>query len=340
MGHAACQFQPTRPTFVITKRKILQILAGTPLLTLEGCSQGEAHDKWQFFKDNPVLGRQYGVCFDPYVMLDNTMFRMWFSWRAKHGIAYSESHDGINWSRPELVLSVDPEQKGQTAVNRCTVIRRDNQYHMWFTGQSKTASYIYYATSPDGLQWTRLQSDPVIFPDQPWEKTSVMCPDVIVDKKTGQLRLYYSAGEQYEPDGIGLATSADGITWQKSPTAIFTSDPNHSWERAKVTACNVHYLNGWYYMFYVGFSNVNHASICIARSRNGFDQWERLPSNPILTPPSRLNFFEWDRDAIYKPAAVMTEKGWIIFFNARRRHIEQIGMATHQGLLLGFRDEH
>ena len=209
---------------------------------------------------------------------------------------------------------------------------------MWFTGQTKTTSSIYYATSPDGLKWTRAQSEPVLSPSLPWEKTSVMCPDILVDEQTGQWRLYYSAGEQYEPDGIGLATSTDGKTWQKHTTPIFTSAPDLPWEKTKVTACNIHYVNGWYYMFYIGFEGITHASICLARSRNGIDQWERHPSNPILKPPGLLNFFEWDRDAIYRPAAVMTEKGWVMFFNARRRFKEQIGMATHDGQSLGFAD--
>ncbi|MBO1327120.1 family 43 glycosylhydrolase [Acetobacter suratthaniensis] len=322
---------------MITRRQSLAMLAAPSLLALSGCSQGNARSNWQFFKGNPVIGGEYGTCFDPYVLLDNGKFRMWFSWRPQHSIAYCESHDGVSWSAPQVVLGLDPEQNGQTEVNRCTVIQRDGVYHMWFTGQTQTTSSIYYATSPDGLKWTRTQSTPVLWPSEPWEKTSVMCPDIIIDEQTGLWRMYYSAGEQYEPDGIGLATSADGKTWQKHPTPIFTSAAEHPWEKAKVTACNVHYVDGWYYMFYIGFADTNHAAICLARSRNGIDQWERHPSNPILQAPSGLlNFFEWDRDAIYKPAAVLTDKGWVMFFNARRRHTEQIGMATHEGQSLGF----
>lgn len=324
---------------MITRRKTLELLTSGSLLALSGCSQGDAHSNWRFYEGNPVIGGQYGTCFDPYVILDGGKFRMWFSWRPKHSIAYCESQDGISWSAPQIVLGVDPTQEEQTEVNRCTVVRRDGLYHMWFTGQSKTTSSIYYATSPDGLIWTRVQSNPVLWPDQPWEKTSVMCPDVILDEQTGLWRLYYSGGEQFEPDGIGLATSTDGKTWQKRQAPIFTSAPEHPWEKTKVTACNVHPVNGWYYMFYIGFAGIRHASICLARSRNGIDQWERHPSNPILQPPGPLNFFEWDRDAIYRPAAVMTEKGWVMFFNARRRSKEQIGLATHDGQSLGFADE-
>ncbi|GAA3685571.1 MULTISPECIES: family 43 glycosylhydrolase [Acetobacter] len=323
-------------TSVITKRKLLGILAGAPIIPLGGCSQGQAQSQWKFFSGNPVIGNAYGSCFDPYVILDDGLFRMWFSWRPKQAIAYCESRDGMVWSTPRVVLTTDPSQKGQIEVNRCSVLRHNGQYVMYFTGQSVSGSSIYHATSSDGITWSRTQSDPVLWPEFSWEKNAVMCPDIILDEQTGTFRLYYSAGEQYEPDGIGLATSIDGRNWTKLPNPIFTSVPSHAWERAKVTACNVHHVHDWYYMFYIGFADIHHASVCLARSRNGIDNWERHPDNPILSPPGRLNFFQWDRDAIYKPAAVMTETGWVMFFNARRRHVEQIGMATHAGLSLGF----
>ena len=89
------------------------MLASTSLLALNGCTQGEAHGNWRFFEGNPVIGGQYGTCFDPYVMLDNGIFRMWFSWRPQHSIAYCESHDGITWTAPQNVLGIDPAQAGQ-----------------------------------------------------------------------------------------------------------------------------------------------------------------------------------------------------------------------------------
>ncbi|MFT9314804.1 MAG: hypothetical protein ABF521_01570 [Acetobacter orientalis] len=321
---------------MITKRKLLTMLSASCLIPLTACSQGRTRGGWHFYKGNPVIGGQYGTCFDPYVIFDNSILKMWFSWRPQHGIAYCESYDGITWSSPKLVLGVDPNEIGQLEINRCCVLKRGNGYHMWFTGQSKTGSSIYYATSTDGLTWSKVQPNPVLTPELPWEKTSVMCPDVILESTTGLLRMYYSAGEQYEPDGIGLATSTDGKNWEKLPKAIFTSDPKHQWEKAKVTACNIHYVNGWYYMFYIGFADVDHASICLARSKNGIDQWERHSSNPILEAPGKSHFFEWDRDAIYKPAAVIKNNNWMVFFNARRHHTEQIGMATHNGPLLDF----
>lgn len=322
---------------MLTKRKFLKLFPSSSLLFLAGCSQGEARSGWYFYEKNPVLGKSYGTCFDPYVILENNVFRMWFSWRPKQAIGYSESTDGIQWSVPQIVLAPPHAQTNERIFNRCSVLKKGGIYHIWFTSQDEVTSHIHYATSPDGLKWTQQGINPVLKPDHPWEKTSVMCPDVLCDPQNGTLRLYYSAGEQYEPDGIGLATSSDsGITWEKYPQPIFTSNPANPWERSKVTACNVHYVNGWFYLFYIAFADIDHASICLARSKNGIDNWERHPANPILSAPGMTHFFQWDRDAIYKPAAVMTESGWTLFFNARRHHKEQIGMAIHKGHDLEF----
>jgi predicted GH43/DUF377 family glycosyl hydrolase len=128
----------------------------------------------------------------------------------------------------------------------------------------------------------------------------------------------------------------NGIAWTKREQPIFTADRNSRWESAKVTGADVHKIEGWYYMFYIGFADLHHANIGIARSRDGISGWHKHPANPILRAPGRLHPFAWDRDAIYKPSAIREEDKWIVFFNARRRDIEQIGMAVHQGVDLRF----
>ncbi len=43
-----------------------------------------------------------------------------------------------------------------------------------------------------------------------------MCPRVIWDARLELFRMWYSGGEQYEPDAIGYATSADGMHWRRN----------------------------------------------------------------------------------------------------------------------------
>lgn len=328
----------TNPTIGLTRRAFMGCLFAAPFLPLwlSSCSEGDTTGGWVFDPHNPVLGGALGVCFDPFVLKQGDRYKMWFSWRTQHAIGYTESGNGYQWSAPRIVLAPDPAIAGQIEVNRTSVLVRDGRYHLWYTGQSAEHSQIYYATSFDGLAWVRSSAQPVLVPTLDWEQSAVMAPDVLWDDERNEFRMYYSAGEQYEPDCIALATSMNGIAWTKREQPIFTADRNSQWESAKVTGADVHKIEGWYYMFYIGFADLHHANIGIARSRDGISGWHKHPANPILRAPGRLHPFAWDRDAIYKPSAIREEDKWIVFFNARRRDIEQIGMAVHQGVDLRF----
>ncbi len=289
---------------------------------------------WTKYAANPVLGGDLGTCFDLCVLPptdgDGSPYRIWFSWRPKKSIALSESADGFTWSEP--IIALGPAPTGwEDDLNRPAVVHRPDGYHMWYTGQANGRSEIGCATSPDGHHWTRLPR-PVLRPDQPWEKVAVMCPDVLWDASSKQYRMWYSGGEQYEPDAIGYATSPDGVTWTKRPAPIFEADPQTEWEQHKVTACQVVHRDGWYYLFYVGFRDIDHAQIGLARSRDGITGWERCAANPIVRPTPG----GWDADACYKPFALYDGAKWLLWYNGRHGSVEQIGVVTKDGPDLGF----
>lgn len=292
---------------------------------------------WVKAPENPVLGGDLGTCFDNYVLKEGDTYRMWFSWRPKKSVALVESTDGIHWSKPKIVLNPRPEDGWEEEVNRPGVVKRSDGYHLWYTGQAKGHSFIGHAFSRDGENWERTGERPVLFPELPWEKAAVMCPDVMWDETAQEFQMYYSGGEQYEPDAIGYATSPDGMHWKKAGEPIFAADPDHLWERHKVTACQVVKQGGWRLMFYIGFRDVDHAAIGIARSRDGVHQWERFPANPIIQPDPD----GWDADACYKPAVVFEPDfpgggRWLLWYNGRRGGLEQIGLVSHSGAELGF----
>jgi predicted GH43/DUF377 family glycosyl hydrolase len=289
---------------------------------------------WEKYSGNPVLGGKYGTCFDISVLREAGAYRMWVSWRPKGGIALVESKDGLHWSEPpQIVLPPRKETGWEDEVNRPVVLKREDGYHMWYTGQANGRSAIGYATSADGMAWKRMSDKPVLGANHGWEKVAVMCPDVHWDEGAKIYRMWYSGGEQYEPDAIGCATSADGLVWTKAAeNPVFKADPNVAWEQYKVTACQVIREDGWYVMFYIGFRDVDHAQIGVARSRDGLTNWQRLAANPILRPTPD----GWDADACYKPNAIFDGKKWLLWYNGRHGGLEQIGAAIHEGRGLGF----
>jgi predicted GH43/DUF377 family glycosyl hydrolase len=288
---------------------------------------------WRKFADNPVLGGKLGTCFDVALLREGQTYRMWFSWRPRKAVALVESTDGIHWSEPVIVLGPNPETDWEEDINRPVVVKRPDAYHMWYTGQARGKSWIGHATSPDGKNWKRTGTRPVLSPEAPWESAAVMCPHVLWDAEAKRYQMWYSGGEQYEPDAIGYATSADGLSWTKhADNPIFRADPARAWEKHKVTACQVVRQGDWYVMFYIGFRDVDHAQIGLARSRDGISRWERHPANPILRP----GIDKWDADAVYKPFAIPGDGRWRLWYNGRHGGVEQIGMAIHEGDDLGF----
>ena len=144
--------------------------------------------------------------------------------------------------------------------------------------------------------------------------------------------MWYSGGEQYEPDAIGYATSTDGMNWKKySGNPVFANNTANKWEQAKVTACQVIKRTNDYLMFYIGFRNTDYAQIGMARSKDGITGWERFESNPVIKPGAG-----WDSSAVYKPFAIREENHWLLYYNGRRNNHEQIGVAVHEGTDLGF----
>ena len=289
---------------------------------------------WVKSPASPVLGGGLGTSFEVTLLADGGRFRMWFSWRPKHSFALAESDDGVRWSDPVIVLGPNRASGWEERINRPSLVKRADAYHLWYTGQTDKRSWIGYATSPDGKTWTRASAGPVLSAEPGWEKAiAVMCPHVVWDEAAGLFRMWYSGGEPYEPNAIGYATSKDGRTWTKhAANPVFRPDPSAAWEKHKVTAAQVVRHGGWHVMFYIGFADEHRAQIGLARSKDGLSGWQRHPANPIIRPGKDA----WDADACYKPFAILDGDRWLLWYNGRRGNVEQIGRAVHDGADLGW----
>ena len=277
------------------------------------------------YEHNPIYGsKELGTCFDVYVTRENGKYRMDFSWRAKDALAVAFSDDGINWSEPIITLPADKTSGWEDMVNRNCVLKIDGKYKMWYTGQARGYSFIGYAESDDGLTFKKVFDEPIIIPERAWEGESVMNPCVLYEN--GKYRMWYAAGETYEPNVLAYAESDDGINWVKSKiNPIFVADENNLYEQDRVGGCQVVKTDDMgYLMFYIGYENIDKAQICVARSDNGITGWERFDSNPIVTPDAGM----WDGDACYKPSFLWNEdtKQWMLWYNGRNEIDEFIGV--------------
>ena len=169
---------------------------------------------WIKCAENPVLGGDLGVCFDICCLKEEGLVRMYFSWRTRQCIAVAVSRDGLHFDAPEICIQPRETAQGwEDGLNRPAVVKRGNVYHMWYTGQFKRGaadgtSHIFHAVSQDGVHFERTGDLPVLAPEAVWEKQAVMCPAVLWDEEKGLYRMWYSGGEQYEPNAIGYASLA------------------------------------------------------------------------------------------------------------------------------------
>lgn len=281
------------------------------------------------YENNPILGEDLGTCFDVYVTRNDGRYRMDFSWRPKKSVAVTFSDDGIHWEQPQITLGPNFTSGWEEDINRNCVIKADGKYKMWYTGQANGYSAIGYAESDDGIHFNRVDTKPVLTRQREWEGFSVMNPCVIYEE--GIYKMWYAAGETFEPNVLAYAESKDSVHWEKYGTEpIFIHKTENDYEKDRVGGCQVLHMNDMgYVMFYIGYEDIHTASICVARSADGKTLWERSPLNPIVLPSPN----GWDADSCYKPSAIWNEKTnqWMLWYNGRNGDDERIGLVLKNG---------
>lgn len=285
---------------------------------------------WHKYYHNPILGNdKTGSLFDPYVRKVGQQYMMCLSRRANHSIMMFYSEDGFhwNWERGIEILKGVEDSDWESRVNRACFLCIDHIWHLWYTGQNGGKSKIGYAVSTDGIHYTRKSSHPVLIPEYSFEGDNVMNPCVLWDSDKACFRMWYAAGENYEPDVICYAESDDGIKWIKKAHPILTSDKKKKYQNNKVGACDViKSEKSGYIMAYIAYQNVNVARICMAHSDDGISEWKEYYNGPIIAPGRT----KWDSHAVYKPTLCVDEENerTLLWYNGRTEHCERIGVAV------------
>ena len=281
---------------------------------------------WKKYSKFPVLGNlKTGSFFDPYVIKINDEYFMYFSNRKEWTICVSKSLDGINRDSPIPVLKSSGNGDWENVINRACILYKDSKFLMRYTGQFWGKSRIWYAESDDWIIFKKFNKNPVLVPELNFEWESIMNPNVIYDKKSGTFKMYYAAGEQYEPDCIWYAESNDGIHWGKRNTPVLGKSKNlNSYDYFKVWATDVHIMDNWkYIMFYIWYTDINTGRIMFATSNDGIS-WKK--NGNYLVASSK---FWFDGDSVYKPSVLYNKKEnkWMMRYNGRLNDREYIGYA-------------
>jgi|GEM_PF-3759013 hypothetical protein len=155
---------------------------------------------------------------DHTVDYDGTTYRMWYAaftdGELGHHIGLATSTDGKKWNRhgnAPVLSPGGPGEWGAVSIMAPAVIVDGNQFHMWYkVGFSQTPNFGY-ATSSDGITWSKSANNPCKIP-----VNQVYSFDMVKDGASFRMVYHGSAGN---PEGDYFhATSSDGINWNNTPS--------------------------------------------------------------------------------------------------------------------------
>jgi fibronectin type 3 domain-containing protein len=189
--------------------------------------------------------------------------------------APTPSYSKFDTGRPSPVLAGGaPGTWDEVVREKVSVMYDGGIYKMWYcghvpenfeTGQGQdTSSQIGYATSSDGITWTRYAGNPVFGAAQFRAGTD---QDMDVLKVGATYYMFIETGNYF----IDLATSSDGVTW-----TAYAGNPLLT---AAASPAVLREGSIWY-MFYEDMS-LDQPAINLATSPNGLT-WTPSPANPVL----------------------------------------------------------
>ena len=163
------------------------------------------------------------------IQLKDGSYAMWYrgqTYADKIGrLMYATSQDGLTWTKSGVVMIPTEKYEGDK-VNPMTVILENSVYKLWYGGEAY-GGCACYATSPDGINWTKYPANPVLKKTSGnWDNEGAGGQHKVI--KSGNTYIMYYKGYGSDDPGwvfYGMAESSDGIAWAKKGKAL-SPDPS------------------------------------------------------------------------------------------------------------------
>jgi predicted GH43/DUF377 family glycosyl hydrolase len=210
-------------------------------------------------------------------------------WLLAQSVLLSAADPTGNLSRysgnPLLRNGPEPYDLGKTGP-RVVLKMGSGDYRMWYeavAGDGVTT--VGYATSKDGLEWTK--RGVILSPSEPWEMEEISPNSVLIED--GIYKLWYHAGGYIRESRrlghakVGLATSTDGINWTKhAGNPVLDVGSAGFFDDEQVAEPRVFRLGATYRMYYTGRQeSTERTSLGMAVSDDGI-HWTKYNKAPLL----------------------------------------------------------
>ncbi len=162
---------------------------------------------------------------------------------------------------------------------------------------------------------------PVLSPGEAgsWDSVDVLNPSVV--RFRGELLNLYS-GFDGSVWRSGAARSADGVSWERSQTAVLEPNPD-SWEGGYIAANGSALAEGDSLKYWYQAGPRNQTRIGLARSADG-ESWKKAPT-PVLGPGASG---QWDETAVGDPYVVSCGQTYYLFYLGQNRFgVQRLGVA-------------
>ncbi len=255
-----------------------QELFYTPQIGLATSNDGLS---WAKYGANPVLGPTPGGWDEfarelaPFVLKEGMTYKMWYEGQGEDGrrnLGYATSGDGIVWTKygTSPVLQAGPQPYDQEGAAHGTVLYEGGTYKLWYHAVGDQGAIIAYATSPDGVSWAK--GGPALLPAPGgWDEFALWGPSVL--EMGGTYWMWYGGAGPMGPPAIGVVTSTDGLTWNRTLAAPVVTDMNPIGDPHVIA--DEGKLKMWYTDYAEGV-------VRYAESLDGIS-WTKTP-DPVLTP--------------------------------------------------------
>ena len=319
------------------------------VLAVSGESTLAQYD-WTRHPNNPLMSGSGPGTWDKHVMFpyvlfnaDSNRYEMFYcgsygpeiSWYP-YQVGFAWSSDGINWTKHagNPVLVPEPGAWDENSIDLGSVLRENGEYKLWYcNGGNAAVRQIGYATSVDGINWTKYAGNPVLSGgSEAWEAGGIIWCSVV--SNSGTYTLYYTGIDITSTFySIGRATSPDGINWQKDTlnNPILTPGLSGQWDSKSVCGPYCLYTSGTLYLYFTGWA-INYAGnfIGLASSTDNGITWNKYASNPVINSGPTGS---WDADYVEVGSVMLLQDTLIhLWYDGSRdntaTNLWRIGLAT------------
>jgi predicted GH43/DUF377 family glycosyl hydrolase len=272
---------------------------------------------------------------------DSNRYEMWYggsfgppSWRP-YRIGFAWSTDGITWTKHpgNPVLVPDSGAWDAYTTEGAFVLRENGMYKLWYTGMRTATSTwgIGYATSPDGIHWTKHAANPIMSAGTAdWEAGGVGNPTIIKEGSTYTM-FYDGAHVSHTTFWIGRAVSSNGIHWVRDTVnnPVLSPGASGEWDDQMVLQPQALVIGSRQYLWYTGYKRVSGIRrIGLAVSGDGGRTWAK-ERNAVIVPGPAGN---WDADWVEAGRVLQVGSAFHMWYSGVRfpvpPNVWRIGHAT------------